>query len=220
MPKSTGVNWWHFSPIQVLETYAAHTFDRRYGTETSTFADLKALDIASEHKRHGERYQPSPVYSLRRLLRRLRIDYPAFSFIDFGSGKGRTLLIAGELPFKKVIGVEFSRELHVLAERNIERYPRRGAGTVQAVHADASQFEPPPDNLVLYFFNPFNHPVLSQVLANINASLKAQPRKVILIYLFLPNEDWLTVLDGFGLREKWHHYCVFEYTPPLVHQGS
>ena len=90
---------------------------------------------------------------------------------------------------------------------------------IQAVHADASQFEPPPTNLVLYFFNPFNQSVLSKVLSNINASLKAQPRKVILIYLFLPNEEWLTVLDGFSLREKWHYYCVFEYTPPHMHEA-
>jgi SAM-dependent methyltransferase len=219
MPKSTSVNWWRFSPIQILEKYSARTFDRRYGTDTSTFADLNALDIASEHKRHGERYQPSPVYSLQRLLRRLGIDYPAFSFIDFGSGKGRTLLIAGELPFKKVIGVEFSKELHLRAEQNIARYPRRGADMIQAVHADASQFELPPTDLVLYFFNPFNRPVLSKVLGNINASLKAQPRKVILIYLFLPDEEWLTVLDGFRLREKWHYYCVFEYTPPRMHEA-
>jgi predicted O-methyltransferase YrrM len=135
MPKSAGVNWWRFSPVQVLEKVAAHAFDRRHGTDTSSFADLKTLGIASENKRHGERYQPSPVYSLRRLLGRLAIRYRDYSFVDFGSGKGRTLLIASELPFKQVIGVEFGEELHLQAERNIARYGPRAASKVTAVHA-------------------------------------------------------------------------------------
>jgi SAM-dependent methyltransferase len=214
MPKSASLNWWRFSPAQVLEKYAAHTFDRRHGTDTSTFAELKTLGIASANKRHGERYQPSPVYSLRQLLRRLNIRYPDFSFIDFGSGKGRTLLVASELPFKQVIGVEFGEELHLQAERNIQRYGARAAGQVNAVHADATQFALPDDDLVLYFFNPFNEPVLSEVLANINASLQARPRKVILVYLYLPNEAWLQKLDGFRLREQWRNYLIYEYTPP------
>lgn len=213
MSKSASVNWWRFSPVQILEKYAAHSFDRRHGTDTSTFADLKTLGIASENRSHGERYQPSPVYSLRRLLRRLDIHYPDFSFIDFGSGKGRTLLIAGELPFKEVIGVEFGEELHVQAERNIACYGAHVAAQVTAVHADATQFALPPDNLVLYFFNPFNQSVLAQVLANVNASLKARPRKVILVYLYLPNPDWLQQLEGFRVREQWHHYLVTEYAP-------
>lgn len=213
MPKSASVNWWRFSPAQILEKYAAHSFDRRHGTDTCTFADLDTLGIDSTNKRHGERYQPSPVYSLRRLLRRLDIRYPDFSFIDFGSGKGRTLLIAGELPFKQVIGVEFGAELHVQAERNIACYGPRAAQQVTAVHADATQFVLPPDDLVLYFFNPFNQPVLAQVLANVNASLKATPRKVILVYLYLPNADWLKQLDGFRVREQWHHYLIAEYIP-------
>lgn len=213
MSKSASVNWWRFSPAQILEKYAAHSFDRRHGTDTSTFADLKTLGIASENRPHGERYQPSPVYSLRRLLRRLDIRYADFSFIDFGSGKGRTLLIAGELPFKQVIGVEFGAELHVQAERNIACYGARAAGRVTAVHADATQFALPPDDLVLYFFNPFNQSVLAQVLANVNASLQTKPRKVILVYLYLPNQDWLKQLDGFRVREQWHHYLIAEHFP-------
>jgi SAM-dependent methyltransferase len=213
MPKSARVNWWRFSPAQILEKYAARTFDRRHGTDTSSFAELKSLGIASANKCHGERYQPSPVYSLQRLLKRLAISYPDFSFIDFGSGKGRTLLVASELPFKQVIGVEFGAELHVQAERNISRYGRRAAGQVRAIHADATQFVLPDNDLVLYFFNPFNQAVLDEVLANINASLRAKPRKIILVYLYLPDANWLKRLDGFCLREQWHHYCIYEYMP-------
>jgi SAM-dependent methyltransferase len=213
MPGSTNVDWWRFSPLQLMEKYAALSFDKRHGTDTDTFAELRELDIASANKAHGERYQPSPVYSLKRLLRRLDIDYSTFSFIDFGSGKGRTLLIAGELPFKQVMGVEFSEALHRKAEQNIACYPRGSAREVIALHADATQFELPADDLVLYFFNPFTKPVLDRVLANVSDSLASRPRKVILIYLYLPDEAWLAGLKGFTLRETWRKYCVLEYSP-------
>ena len=213
MPTFARASWWRFLPSQILEKFAIHSFDARHGTDTSTFADLDGLAIASENKRHGERYQPSPVHSLRQVLRRLGIRHADFSFVDFGSGKGRTLLIAGELPFKRVIGVEFSAELHCRAEQNIARYRRRTASEVTAVHADATRFDLPPGDLVLYFFNPFAHAVLQQVLANINAALRAQPRTVILVYLYLPDEAWLAPLHGFRLRDYWRKYHILEYSP-------
>jgi hypothetical protein len=208
------LKWWRFSPSQILEKMSAYRFDRRYGTDTSTFAELSTLGIASTNRRHGERYQPSPVYSLRGLLRRLCIDYSTFTFIDFGSGKGRTLLIAGEMPFRQVIGIEFSHELHQLAERNIELYTRRAAQHVGSVHLDATRYALPLDDLVLYFFNPFQKAVLDQVIGKINASLRSRPRKVILIYLYLPDQAWLSQLEGFRLRAQWRNYRVIEYTPP------
>ncbi len=220
MPGPMRMHWWRFSPLQLMEKYAALSFDKRYGTDTDTFAELRELDIASDNKAHGERYQPSPVYSLKRLLRRLDIDYRTFSFVDFGSGRGRTLLIAGELPFKQVIGVEFSEELHRKAEQNIVRYPRNAATQVKAVHADATHFQLPADDLVLYFFNPFTKPVLDRVLSNLSASLAAKPRKVILIYLYLPNDTWLSELKGFTLRETWRKYCVLEYLPQYHAYGG
>lgn len=212
MPKAASVNWWRFSPLQILEKYAARTFDRRHGTDTSSFAELNTLGIASANKAHGERYQPSPVHSLRRLLRRLDIDHSTFAFIDFGSGKGRTLLVASELPFKQVLGVEFGQELHVQAERNITLYGPRAAREVVSMHADATQFPLPPDDLVLYFFNPFGQAVLDEVIANINASLQAQPRTAILVYLYLPEQAWLNKLEGFTAPARWRNYVVMSHT--------
>ena len=79
------------------------------------------------------------------------------------------------------------------------------------MHADATQFALPPGDLVLYFFNPFNRAVLDQVIANINAAVQAQPRKVILVYLYLPERSWLSELDSFELRLQWRNYVVLEH---------
>jgi hypothetical protein len=96
------------------------------------------------------------------------------------------------------------------AQKNIERYGKRQANTVVSVHADATEFALPQDDLVVYFFNPFSVPVLSCVLDNLLASLEAHPRRVILIYLCLPDMAWLDKLTTFTCREKWHNYVVLE----------
>src|SRR5471030_941686 len=162
----------------------------------------------------GERYQASPIYSLRKLLRRLDIDHADFSFIDIGSGKGRALLLAGELPFRRVTGVEFSPALHACALRNIAVYRRRQASAVTSVLADASDFVAPLDNLLLYFFNPFTDAVLVPVMQNLAASLRRYPRRLLVIYLYLPDAALLERWPELCLREQWHRYHVFEWIAP------
>jgi tRNA1(Val) A37 N6-methylase TrmN6 len=39
-------------------------------------------------------------------------DLRDYTFIDFGSGKGRALLMAADLQFKSLIGIELRKELH------------------------------------------------------------------------------------------------------------
>lgn len=215
MPFSIKALWWRFSPGQILEKLSTASFDRMHGTDTNTFAELRELDIASANKRYGERYQPSPVYSLRQVLKHLGIKHSDFSFVDFGSGKGRTLLVASDFPFKQILGVEFSEALHRTAEQNTARYRARFPGRIKPVYADATQFALPPGDLVLYLFNPFTKPVLDKVLANVMASIAEQPRRVILVYLYLPDEDWLSGLAGFRREKTWRKYHVFQYLPSV-----
>ena len=212
---------WRYSPWQLYEKYADRTFDWKHGTDTRVLAELPALQIDSPNKRHGQRYQASPVFSLRRVLRRLDIDFSDFSFVDFGSGKGRTLLLAGEFPFKQVTGVEFSAQLNASAAGNISAYRKRQAGGVATLHCDATAFELPPDNLVLYFFNPFKEAVLSTVLANICASIRLQPRRIIIVYLFLESPQLLDGVAGLRLRECWHRFRIYELAAPQrLHEAA
>ena len=70
------------------------------------------LDIAlSGNALHAVAYEPSPYHITTKIIQKLSIDHTRFSFLDFGSGKGRVLLIACQLPFKSVIGIEFSQDL-------------------------------------------------------------------------------------------------------------
>jgi tRNA G46 methylase TrmB len=67
-------------------------------------------------------YQPTEPALFREMMARLPIEFDRFTFVDIGSGKGRTLLMASEYPFWKIVGVELIAELHDAAEENIRDY--------------------------------------------------------------------------------------------------
>jgi len=208
--------WWigkeggRFSPMRWKERLADITFDRRFGTDTESRAELSGLSIVGENAEHGVYYQASPVIATKKIIRSLPIDHESFSFIDFGSGKGRVLLLAGELPFRSVVGVEFGRELNAVARCNIAKYKDRlRAGTVESLHEDVTRFVLPTDNLVLYSYNPFDDEIVDEVLGALSQSLQASPREVFVIYLHAGSLDQAFQKQcGFELVRRWRKYTV------------
>jgi hypothetical protein len=103
------------------------SFDRRHGTDTAGMVPTADLDIDDEStKWQSNLYLGSPARVTRHLIRSLAIDPADYTFIDYGSGKGRVLFAAAEFPFRQVVGVEISQALHAVAEKNLtqarERY--------------------------------------------------------------------------------------------------
>jgi SAM-dependent methyltransferase len=129
-------------------------------------------------------YQPTEPDLFREMMARLPIEYERFTFIDLGSGKGRTLLMASEYPFKRIVGVEVVAELHRAAQENIQAYksPTQQCSEIQAVCADARDFELPEEPLVLYLFNPLPEAALRQLIDRLGKSLARSPRAVWIVY--------------------------------------
>jgi SAM-dependent methyltransferase len=159
-------------------------FDWRHQVHTCGTAELKGLTITGDNATHGVFYHPSHPKFLFEVLGGLKIDYSQYTFADLGSGKGRVLLVASEFSFREVVGVEFAQELHEVATENIRSY-RSGSQQckrVKSIHGDATAFEFPETPLVLFLANPFGPGVLVPVLRNLQRSIAAHPRDVILIY--------------------------------------
>lgn len=158
-----------------------YLWDMWHNVETRGLVDIESLSIVGDNRTHAVQYEPSG--SVHSILRDLYIDFRKYGFIDFGSGKGRVLLQASGFPFESVQGVEFSVELHMIAESNIQRYRRSKirCGAVRSILADATEFDLPTIPLVLYFFNPFVGPVLASVIDNVRQSIVAHPREIIII---------------------------------------
>jgi SAM-dependent methyltransferase len=164
----------------------ADAFDDQYGTETRGIRDIASLDIVSSTAaRYAVRYDPSSAEWVRVQLEELPINHSDFAFVDFGSGKGRVLLVAAAFPFKEVIGIEFSRELHEIAVENIARFPTSAvrARAMRSICGDAASVEISQSDLVCYFYNPFGAPVMEAVAARLIAHHQRFGHRIIVIYL-------------------------------------
>ena len=136
----------------------------RRGVDTGGIEPLWKFKIRSPNAQFGVRYQAIDERELVDAVNFLHVETPQLTFVDLGCGKGRALLVASELGFGKVIGVEFASELVDIAKANLAKM--RIAGAV-VVHADAGDFQFPATDMVVYLYNPFSKEVLQRVLTNL-----------------------------------------------------
>ena len=184
-------------------SYLDRSFDRRYGTHTSGVVSLESLAISSPHVPLGVYYEATPVTVFRRLMDSLTVDITRFGYFDYGSGMGRTLLMASDYPFRFIRGIEFSKTLHSIAEHNISIYrsPRQRCYDIRSLCIDATDFDPPPDPAVFFLYNPFDAPIMRIVFRKIEESLEAHPREIHIIY-FNPLSGYVLDEMGFMTRKQ------------------
>jgi SAM-dependent methyltransferase len=192
--------------------YKEHHFDRRHGLDTAGLIPIELLDLSDRDQARGWGYMPSQPEWFHTAISSLKLDYRRYNFIDFGSGKGRTLLLASKYPFRRIIGIEISRQLHEIAQRNMTvwRRNRKIPSRLYALQADAAQIALPDGPCVLYFYNPFKASVMEQVLAHIEASYRAAPRHMVLIYA---NPTSRHVVDR---CKPFTQTACFDIGPPTV----
>jgi len=75
------------------------SFDRRHGTDTGGMVPTIDLDIEDDStKWQSNLYLGSPARVTRHLIRSLAIKPSDYTFVDYGSGKGRVLFAAADFP--------------------------------------------------------------------------------------------------------------------------
>lgn len=187
-------------------------FDRTRNVRTSGNVSLLHAGLTAAQFRDSEIYQPARPRHIRRALRDATLqNISEYSYVDLGSGKGRSLFVAAELPFRQVIGVERSQLLHDQANANIQGFRQRigGCREVLSLEQDALDFVFPSGRIVLYMFNPFGRTTMQQALANLQASLKVEPRHVVVVLLWPRCEDLVATMPGAQLIKKTHEYQIF-----------
>ena len=159
-------------------------FDALHGVDTGGGDAARDLEIASANRDKGIAYDPCPWSTLRRALRLVSLQAEGFTFVDIGCGKGKVLLSAMVLPFKRIVGVEFSSYLSRVAEQNIAsaRFLSRRCSSVQIICSDAIQYPIPEEPAIFFFANPFSYEVMELVLDNIVSSYLRAPRSIYLIF--------------------------------------
>jgi SAM-dependent methyltransferase len=170
-------------------TASSSDFDRQNGVNTDGKFDgwtyLSDLDIPSPNWIEANDYAAIEPERFSRVLADFRIAFEDFTFIDFGSGKGRALLLASEYPFRRIVGLEFSPELHLTAEENIARYTSatQKCRDIRSLNVDFVNYSLPHEPSILFFFHPCKSGLLSKALSSIGRSLRSNPRPLYIAYV-------------------------------------
>jgi SAM-dependent methyltransferase len=164
-------------------------------------------------------YQPTEPALFREMVDALQaltnLRFADFSFIDLGSGKGRTLLMASDYPFHGIVGVELLPALHRIAQQNLAHYTSHSQKcfALESICGDATGFHFPDGPMLIYLFNPLPESGLRHTLANLARDLALRPRPVYVLY---HNPLWEGLLLGGGGWSKLggtHQYSIFRFAP-------
>jgi hypothetical protein len=203
------------TPERRRSRYGDIDFDFDHNVDT-TWATVSLRTRLREWLSGGQ-YQPSEPAAFRGMIDSIPAPLDGFTFIDLGSGKGRTLLMASSYPFRRILGMELLDELNAVAVRNIARYrsDEQKCFAIESRAGDARHFEFPPEPMVLYLFNPFPRHIWREVLANLHTSLLAAPRPLYLIYHNPVHEDIVAAEKWLQERTRTHQFILFEENQTL-----
>jgi SAM-dependent methyltransferase len=173
-----------------------HPFDQTHGTETSGLTWGENLQSGHAHDAWNTAYYgiaPSIfAQAMAAVHAQPGFDPAKTTFIDLGSGKGRAVMLAAQLPFARVLGVELNPRLHAVACANLARFaPAPTYSTPELLLADAAAFPwpdqlelPPQGPLLLFLYNPFARPVLRELLRRVQRELvRSALGEVSLLYI-------------------------------------
>lgn len=176
--------------LTAAEGYMRHPFDEVNGVRTSGLVAGRHLKSGHRHDRHATAYYGVAPSVFEALVRRWRRSGPAApveetTFVDIGAGMGRAMLLASQMPFRKVIGVELNPTLVRIARRNLAAWRKAGRGKapMRLVCGDAAEFAFPEGACVALLFNPFGAAVMRRMLKNIASRFESRPGEFDLLYV-------------------------------------
>lgn len=191
--------------LRINEGFTRHPFDEELGVRTSGLVAGRHLKSGHLHDRHATAYYAVAPSVFHALLRRWRRSRPGWalqevSFIDVGAGMGRAVLLAAELPFRRVVGVELNPTLTRIAQRNMAvwRASERALAPMKMICGDAVDFPLPAWPCLAFMFNPFGAPVMRRLLAAWSKTMAGHPAQLDILYVNNEQERVLELQAGFA----------------------
>lgn len=166
-----------------------YAFDRFLGVSTRE----PVLTTDSVFAAGGENcpYSGAQWIPVRRALKELTPG-SADVFVDLGSGKGKALLIAGRLPYRRAIGVEIDEDLSRDSRQNVQRAGSRlRARLIESVNASVLDWVVPDEVSVVFMHNPFIAQTFHSAIGRIFESYDRRPRDLHIVYQYPWEHDWL-----------------------------
>jgi tetratricopeptide (TPR) repeat protein len=189
----------------------AEEFDRKNNIDTAGIVYQTDLRMNNKNQLHAVYYQGSDSLLFNNALSSLKINFSDYTFIDFGSGKGKALFLAASYPFKKIIGIEFSDVLSAVAQENIRRFKR---DNIESLCMDAVAYKIPEESIVCYFYDPFDEYIMTKIIDNLRKTYHSCKKKILIVYYIarfsnlFDAEPWLERENHIGPVMMWSSKCT------------
>lgn len=190
------------------EALVDERFNLRHGYNVGGFFDPIQSDLSNPNKPFANYYQPVRYRPFFRLFRALDIPN-AGRFVDIGSGKGKALLLAAEIGFQDILGIELFEELNMTARQNIHRYLKNKNPPIkiEVRTEDAAKYRFAQNDTVIFLNDPFANEVMENLCANLMVSFEQFRRKIYLIY----KNNNLRKMSALDKLKGHSSYRAYEY---------
>jgi SAM-dependent methyltransferase len=169
-------------------------FDLRRGTETW----WPAAEAPEGGGDTAVPYQGVPPRTFRELMAAVPEACRDGTFVDLGCGKGRALVMAAELGYRRLIGVDLDPALVAVCRRNLLRIRSRSGWIEAEVRVeDATRVWLPTGPCVVFLYNPFRGETFARVAANLAKRGAENGNAVWVVYV---NPLELGALEGVGFQ--------------------
>lgn len=155
--------------------YARDTFDATHGTDTGGLVVPARADVVGNNVDHGIHYRGVDSIDFRGSFTELAGQVARYTFVDLGCGKGRPLILAWQMGFTRIHGVEYATGLARIAQQNC----RRCRVPAVVICADATTYGFPAGPLVVFMYNPFREEPMLAVAANLQVHAARYPVHIV-----------------------------------------
>jgi SAM-dependent methyltransferase len=186
--------------LAVKDGLTRHPFDLEFAVRTSGLVAGRHLKSGHRHDRHSTAYYGVAPSVFHALIKKWQKSEPSaaieeFTFVDVGAGMGRAVLLASEMRFKAVVGVELHATLTRIARKNAAVWRKAGKARapIRIICGDAVEFDWPAGPCLAFLFNPFGETVMKRLVKSWKRSFAGRAEELDILYV---NNEQERALEG------------------------
>lgn len=185
-----------------------HPFDLEHGVDTSGLYFAEHLASGHPNDDHINAYWGTAPSGFRGILEQWQQAIEGtpyciedYTFLDIGCGKGRVLMLASDVPFQRIVGVELNPALTATAHSNMAMWNAAPhlCSDIEVLNADALVAPIPDSPVVLYIYNSFNLYVMLPLLERLQKLALTRSAPIDLIYATPQQAHLVDALPGISL---------------------
>jgi SAM-dependent methyltransferase len=178
---------------------------------------ISALGIPTEFE--PVEYSMSDLVGLVKIFSKYKISEND-AVIDIGCGKGAVISVLSRFKFGRIDGIEYSKELFQIAQKNIASLKIQNAIIYNQNAADFSFYE---RYSYIYMYNPFGRSVIRCVIDKIERTLEVNNRDIYIVYGNPVYHDEIIkhgVFKNSGKYKSKMGYSIYTYANNISNKGA